>query len=1292
MMSSLSRYFLFSILMMCFSASLLADDQEKDRSKPLESVTLQLKWKPQFQFAGYYAALEQGFYEAEGLDVTIRPLTSNRDIINQVASGDIEYAVGGSGVLAHYANGSPLKALAAIFQHDALIFIARQSSGIISPYEMAGKRVMFDGVTGDDASLSAMLSDANINKDSYLSVAPAYSSQQFIDGEIDVMSAYITDQPFALKEQGVNVNIINPQNYGIDFYGDILYTSEIEINNNPGRAARFRRASLKGWQYALDNSEEIIQLLKQKYNSDSSIDALRYEAEQTRKLILADVIALGSIEKRRLRRVADTYAKLGLARPLDDQLLDRFILGGSTPLMLTDAEQEWLNNHPVIRLGVDRDFAPYEWVDQQGNYTGLAAAYMQLLESRLGVRFEVTYDKPWHEIQAMAERGELDVLSCVNRTPLRDEFLNFTADYVSNPIVIVSANRNGYIGSLDKLSGKTVAVERGYFTHEKLADNYPKINLLLVDSTNEALESVSTGQADAYLGDAAFADYAIKKANLLNLQFAGQTADNSAYRVGVIKAHPELFSIINKALNSIDAQKRTEIERQWMGLQLETGIAVDTVAKIAAVLIFIIILIFARHYRLTKERNALHKVKDELQLYGRVFSEAHEGIIITDIKNMIIDVNPKFCDITGYSRDEVIGANPAMLSSGKQGPEFYQQMWDDLDNDGHWNGEVWNRKKNGELYAELLTVSVLKDKQNEIKYYVGLFSDITQNKRQQEKLQLMAHYDVLTKLPNRTLFVDRFSQAIAHSKRSNSLLAVCFLDLDNFKPVNDNYGHEVGDRLLIEVAQRIQATIREEDTVSRQGGDEFTLLLGDIDSYSQCEQMLTRIHYSLSQPYLIDDRTINIGASSGVTLYPFDDSDIDTLVRHADQSMYQSKLAGKNRYHLFNAEQDQEIIKSHIRLQEIQVALTNNEFCLYYQPKVNMKSGEVFGVEALIRWLHPEKGLIPPMEFLPIIENTDLEVEMGHWVVAEAVKQLHKWQQENIFLEVSVNISSHHLQSATFFSQLDSILEKYPKVASHYLQLEILESSALGDLQAVSSIIRTCKQVLGVNIALDDFGTGYSSLTHLRSLPANTIKIDQSFVRDMLDDPSDYAIIDGVIGLADSFNRAVIAEGVETIEHGLMLLLMGCQNAQGYVIARPMPAGEISTWLDDYAPNEEWIVCGNTKRTVKETKVKLLKVMLEYWFNNVKQVTLNLKEGNEKHVLMDYKKSHHGFWVERARQEHLFDESWLNSLAHEIETMHHLADVLNTKYHASQHGDVQGELEALEMANKKVMTILLAGH
>ena len=310
----------------------------------------------------------------------------------------------------------------------------------------------------------------------------------------------------------------------------------------------------------------------------------------------------------------------------------------------------------------------------------------------------------------------------------------------------------------------------------------------------------------------------------------------------------------------------------------------------------------------------------------------------------------------------------------------------------------------------------------------------------------MAHYDVLTKLPNRVLLTDRFRLALAHSKRQKNLLAVCFLDLDNFKSVNDLYGHEVGDHLLIEVSRRIKSGIRDEDTVSRQGGDEFALLLGNVESIPQCEHLITRLIESLAQPYHIDEHPIFIGASVGITLFPNDGADFDTLMRHADQAMYQAKLAGRNRYHLFNAEQDHLTAEKHTQLEIIKQALSNNEFCLYYQPKVDMTTGNVFGAEALIRWNHPEKGLIPPLEFLPIIDGTKLEILIGNWVINEALTQLDYWNEQGIEIEISVNISSYHLQSPSFVADLETALALHPKVQSKYLQLEALESSALGDI------------------------------------------------------------------------------------------------------------------------------------------------------------------------------------------------------------------------------------------------------
>jgi len=674
----------------------------------------------------------------------------------------------------------------------------------------------------------------------------------------------------------------------------------------------------------------------------------------------------------------------------------------------------------------------------------------------------------------------------------------------------------------------------------------------------------------------------------------------------------------------------------------------------------------------------------KLMLSAKVFSETSEGIAITDAENIIIDVNPALCKITGYSKDELIGQNPRIFSSGKQSAQVYADMWKKIGEHGGWQGEVWNRKKDGSLYAERLSISSIIDEHGNILQYVGIFTDITDSKRQQEAMKQMAHYDALTKLPNRVLFIDHFKLALAHSKRHKKMLAVCLLDLDYFKEVNDLYGHDVGDHLLIEVSDRIKTSIRNEDTVSRQGGDEFAILLGDIESFSQCKQLLTRLIKSLSQPYFIGGNLVFIGASVGITLYPSDDADLDTLMRHADQAMYQAKLAGRNRYHLFNAEQDHLTAEKHIQLKIIEQALLNNEFCLYYQPKVDMTTGVVFGAEALIRWNHPEKGLIPPLEFLPIIDGTELEFLIGNWVINEALIQIDCWKKQGIELEISVNISSYHLQSSTFFTDLEATLVSHDKVYSKYLQLEVLESSALGDLNSIRKTMKSCIDKLGVNLALDDFGTGYSSLTHLRNLPVQTIKIDQSFVRDMLDDPDDYAIIEGVIGLTNSFHRKVIAEGVETSNHGLMLLAMGCNNAQGYGISRPIPALDFPNWLTSYTPNQEWINYANKVHTKKEIKITIFNLALIQFQNNFESNLQLSPNSTRQKPILDGTQCHCSVWIEQAIQEQLFDKIWLTTLEKAHSAMHDIADNLLNKY---QEGNVIGARRGLKDFRKAIAQI-----
>jgi len=563
--------------------------------------------------------------------------------------------------------------------------------------------------------------------------------------------------------------------------------------------------------------------------------------------------------------------------------------------------------------------------------------------------------------------------------------------------------------------------------------------------------------------------------------------------------------------------------------------------------------------------------EEKLQLAASVFGHAREGILITDAGGTIIDVNDAFTRITGYPRQEALGQNPRMLSSGRQDAAFYSTLWRALKDQGHWSGEIWNRRKSGEVFAELLTISAVRDAQGQVQQYVALFSDISAIKTHQSQLEHIAHFDALTNLPNRVLLADRLQQAMAQAQRRGRQLAVAYLDLDGFKSINDCHGHDVGDQVLVILAQRMKEALRDEDTLARLGGDEFVAVLIDLTDTAASLPMLTRLLAAAAQPVQVQGLVVQVSASLGVTFCPqMQDMDADQLLRQADQAMYQAKVAGKNRYHVFDAEQDSSIRGHHESLERIRLALAQREFVLYYQPKVNMRTGQVIGAEALIRWQHPERGLLLPGMFLPVIENHALAVTVGEWVIETALGQIERWHDAGLEMSVSVNIGAHQLQQSNFVDHLRAILAAHPQVPAHCLELEVLETSALEDMAQVSQVIEACAQ-MGVMFALDDFGTGYSSLTYLKRLHVTLLKIDQSFVRDMLEDTDDLAILQGVIGLAAAFKRQVIAEGVETIAHGSLLLQLGCELAQGYGIARPMPADQLPAWAATWKADPAWL-------------------------------------------------------------------------------------------------------------------------
>jgi len=461
------------------------------------------------------------------------------------------------------------------------------------------------------------------------------------------------------------------------------------------------------------------------------------------------------------------------------------------------------------------------------------------------------------------------------------------------------------------------------------------------------------------------------------------------------------------------------------------------------------------------------------------------------------------------------------------------------------------------------------DEQGRPARMLGVAIDVTPQREQEVMLQRLALYDALTGLPNRVLLARKLQECMAQARDTGKQLGVAYLDLDGFKPVNDRLGHGAGDRLLVVVGGRLTRALQPVDTVARLGGDEFVILMPGLESVADCERILGRVMESVSAPYTLDTERVVVTASIGYTIFPQDDADADTLLRHADQAMYAAKQAGRNRFHQFDAAQERAVQLLRAQGHYLREALAQAQFTLYLQPKVDMRSGTVVGAEVLSRWLHPERGLVPPGEFLPLLEGTDLEIGFGEWVAEAALTVLEQLQDRGMPMPLSINIAAQHLQQPGFADWVAGCLARHPRVPAHLVEIEITESAALYDLSAVADTLNALR-AMGVTVALDDFGTGYSSLTYLRRLPMDTLKIDQSFVHGMMGDPGDLAIVQGVIGLARSFGYRVIAEGVETVEQGQMLLQLGCLQAQGYCIARPMPLEDFIGWTPHWQPPAGW--------------------------------------------------------------------------------------------------------------------------
>ena len=1201
-------------------------------------------------------------------------------------------------------------------------------------------------------------------------------------------------------------------------------------------------------------------------------------------------------------------------------------------LTLSEEERNWLAEHPVLRLGVDASWPPFEFRDERGRYQGLAADYIALIEKRLDVNIQLVEPSNWSEVLELAKTEQLDLLPAVMATPERRTYLSFTRPYLDFPIVILARNDGPQPRNISALQGLKVAVVENYGPHELLRSQHPSVKLLPLPSVKATLQALATGEADALVGDLASSAWSLRELKLEGIYISGDTP----YRYQLAMAAPRnqtmLIGILDKLFAEMNGIEIAKLQARWVGGNLERRSIWPTlllyglpallalIAIIAAVvrinhrlsaeiaaritleqelrnseqhyrnlvenlsaiaweaqpsdftftyvsqhaekllgypladwkqpgfwlstlhpddaqqairfrqqesaagrghsldyrmrtadghtlwirdivtlggegdktlmsgLMIDIseamqteqalrfseqkfasifqqcpdILVIARHEdgRLVEVNRAfeqqtgvpvaeaigktaseldiwaipgigpgllkrlqgesLHNLEmpfrsrdgriftgllsaqafqlaeikalvvtvrdisqlkvtqqllqvseekfakafhaspdgllitrlsdgllleanegfsritgysaseaanrstlelgiwanpedrtnliEQLKLHGSVrdfmasirtregeirlcelsaqlmpigdepclltiardvterhamqvkllqaatvFESTAEGVMITDTKQRITAVNRAFSEITGYSEAEALGKTPGLLSSGQHDSAFFSAMWFQLEQRGHWQGEIWNRRKNGEIYPEWLTISAVRDKTKRITHFVGVFADISSLKHAQARLDYQAHHDPLTGLPNRMLFETRLRAALEDARADDRQGAVLFIDLDRFKHINDSLGHPVGDQLLSSIATRLKEQLRDIDTVARLGGDEFIILLPGLHQAGDAQLVAQKLLNCFNLPFSVEDNDLFISASIGISLYPDDGLDVATLVKNADAAMYHSKAKGRNRVELYTSNLTFQATERMAMEQELRRAIERDELCLYYQPKLCLRSRQLVGAEALIRWPHPVFGEIPPDRFIPMAEETGLILQLGDWVLEQACRQMQQWQiQHAAFGPLSVNLAGAQLRQPHLFERIAQLLEDH-NLAPHLLQLEITEGFIMNQAEEALAILHQLK-ALGVQLAIDDFGTGYSSLSYLKRLPLDILKIDQSFVRGLPDDPNDAAITRAIIALGRSMQLTVIAEGVETKAQELFLAAEGCEQIQGFVISRPLPA------------------------------------------------------------------------------------------------------------------------------------------
>lgn len=1017
---------------------------------PEPTVRLQLKWRHQFQFAGYYAAEAQGYFREEGVDVRILEGSPGIDPCSRLLSGAAEFAVDSPAILIKRQQGDPLVALAAIFQHSPNVIMTLKDSRLDSPHDLRGKKIMITPET--DPECLAMLVSEGMDMESVIQVPHSWDIDDLTSGRVDAMSAYLTSEPYFMTKRGFSPSFIRPINYGVDFYGDCLVTTEGYLLDNPERVESFLRAVRRGWRYAMENPEEMVDLIRSRYASNLSREYLLFEAQSMAHLIRPDFVEVGHMNPERWRHIAGLYARLGM-------------------------------------MGPDYDLSGFLYTEFKEN---LRAEKQRIISVTLSV------------LAAFLLVGSVI-------TAMLFFFNARLSRQVQERTAALSASERSFRAFFEMASV-------GVAQFEGVSHRFIKVNRKF---------SELMGYSEAELAT-------LSPRDLVH-------ADD-------MRASEEAMAPL-----AAGARKEVTLEKRYVRKDGSVFWGLVTISALWG---------DAGHPKfylaVVRDITTRKKAEDKLLLAAKVFENTVEGIVVTDIGGTIEQVNPGFTAITGYSAEEAVGGNPRILKSDRHPQHFYSEMWARLVEEGHWAGEIWNRRKNGESYPEWLTIAAVKNEAGQTTNYVSIFHDITELKRQQDALEYQAQHDALTGLPNRVLLGDRLRMALAQLERSGGKLALLFLDIDNFKTINDGLGHGVGDKLLVELARRLEVLLRGGDTLARLGGDEFLILLPEIESIDDASHIATRMLDALKTPFRHEDGEYIVTASIGLTIAPDDGTEGLKLVKNADMAMYRAKSLGRNNYQFFTPEMD---VAAHRRISleyKLRKAIEAQEFELFYQPLVDMDSGRILGAEALVRW-RCDGQIVSPAEFIPLAEDSGLILPLGDWVLRTAARQARLWQDAGHDLTMSVNISSRQFAGADLAATLREVLQ-FTNLKPGRLYFEITESMLMGDVARAEATLLALREA-GGTFFLDDFGTGYSSLSYLKRLPIDGLKIDRSFIKDITEDADSLAIVAAIVSMARTLNLRLVAEGVETQEQRRLLASMGPIVLQGYLASPPVPASDFEALL-----------------------------------------------------------------------------------------------------------------------------------